>query len=110
MLAAQVDDARLDEGVVQYQTADGRWLGFHWSHDPHDLGVWRNGRRHDWRRHKSHLYQSSDGQPAPIFAPWGEGVLYVEADGDAFGCRVDDAGQVVFENGKPADVRARVLK
>ncbi|HND52238.1 MAG TPA: hypothetical protein PLV92_07570, partial [Pirellulaceae bacterium] len=54
--AARVDLAKLDEGIVQFKAADGKWLGFHWNDNPLDLGIWRNGRRHDWSWHAGQLY------------------------------------------------------
>ncbi|MHC4503378.1 MAG: hypothetical protein ACYTFI_08745 [Planctomycetota bacterium] len=110
-LAAEVDIAKLDQGIVQYKAADGKWLGFHWQDDPFNLGVWRNGTRHDLREHARFLYRSGDrpGPAAgPIHARWGEGALYVEAGGEAFACRVDGDGRVEFANGRPEAVRAKL--
>jgi hypothetical protein len=109
-LAAEVDTAKLAQGVVQYKAADGKWLGFHWQDDPFDLGVWRNGTRHDLAEHARYLYKNADGIWAggPIHSAWGGGTLYVEAGGEAFACRVDSGGRVTFANGKPEAVRAKL--
>jgi len=108
-LAAEVDTAKLDQGIVQYKASDGKWLGFHWHDAPHDLGVWRNGKRHDWRRHAAWLYRPAGadaaGPAVPISARWGSGTLYVEAGGEAFACTVADDGTVTFANGSPGAVR-----
>lgn len=118
VLAAEVDLAKLEEGIVQYKAADKAktWLGMHWNEQAGEVGVWRNGKRHDWKRHSKLLY---GGAPPPqdptagellfappIFSRWGEGLLYVEAGGTAFGCSVGEAGQVRFANGPPAEVQA----
>lgn len=98
-LAAEIDVSKLDEGVVQFKTADGRWLGFHWHDDPRQLGVWRNGRQHDWQRHAQYLYRTeSAGQPPLIESRWGEGKLEVSAGGKTFRCEVTDEGRVIFSN------------
>lgn len=98
-LAAEVDVSKLGEGIVQYKAADGTWLGFHWNDDPRDLGVWRNGKRHDWRRHAEYLYTNSDSQrPGPVEAKWGVGELVVRGGGSEFRSRVDEQGAVVFSS------------
>jgi hypothetical protein len=109
-LAAEVDAGELQSGIVRYKAADGKWLGFHWSDDPFDLGVWRNGARHDLRKHARYLYRSGDRLWAagPIHSRWGDGTLYVEAGGEAFACRVDGEGRVTFANGTPQAVRAKI--
>ena len=109
-LAAEVDVTKLGQGIVQYKAADGKWLGFHWSDDPFDLGVWRNGTRHDLREHAKYLYRNGDRAQAagPIHAKWGGGTLYVEAGGEAFACRVDEQGLATFANGTPGAVRAKL--
>jgi len=108
-LAAEVDLERLRDGIVQYKAADGKWLGFHWNDNPHELGVWRNGKRHDWSRHARYLYRVEDPtqeEPTPpIFARWGEGKLYVESGSQAFLSTVDGAGRASFRNGTPPTLR-----
>lgn len=100
VLAADVDVAKLGEGVVQYKSSDGKWLGFHWNDNANDLGCWRNGTRHDWAEHARHVYRSagSGAGPAVIESPRGAGKLRVEAGGQSFSCEVDESGRVVFEN------------
>lgn len=94
VLAAEVDVARLAEGVVQYKAADGKWLGVRWHDDPRQLGVWRNGKRHDWQRHAARLYGSGDeNQPGPIEAKWGSGELTIRAGGSEFTSHVDENGK-----------------
>jgi hypothetical protein len=102
VLAAEVDTSKLGEGIVQYKAADGKWLGFHWNDNPHDLGVWCNGKRHDWGSHALSLYGLSDAaqRSGPIDSRWGSGTLYVEAGGEAFRCTVSEEGQVAFTNGQ----------
>jgi hypothetical protein len=107
VLKAQVDVSKLAEGVVQYKAADGKWLGLHWHDDPLQLGVWRDGKRRDPGHDAAYLYRAGDGGPAPIRAKWGEGSIYVDAGGEAFGASVDGEGRAKFANGKPADVRTR---
>jgi len=106
--AAALDVTKLAEGVVQYRAADGKALGFHWKDDSRGLGVWRNGERHGWKAHAAHLYRSDrESQPAgPVYAPWGKGVLYVEAGGRAFANFVTPSGAVSSSDGEPAEVRA----
>lgn len=122
VLAAEVDLSKLAEGVVQYKSAaaDKKWLGINWNDKASELGVWKNGKRHDWKLHAKYLYAPVTAAKAmstnaasieiagPIYSRWGEGILYVEAGGEAFASSVDDQGQVQFYNGKPADVRAKV--
>ena len=99
-LAAEVDAAGLTAGVVRYRATDGTWLGFHWHDDPRDLGVWRNGARHDWAEHARWLYRPADGSRSdPIRAAWGGGALTVEAGGARFRGAVGEDGAVTFENG-----------
>lgn len=98
-MGATIDASKLDEGIIQFKTADGRWLGFHWHDDPRQLGVWRNGRQHDWTRHAQYLYRTeSRGRPPLIESRWGEGRLEVSADGKTFRCEVADDGRVIFTN------------
>ncbi len=98
-LAADCDVSKLDEGIVQFKTADGRWLGFHWHDDPMQLGVWRNGRQHDWRRHAEYLYHTEAADRAPLVeSRWGEGKLEVSAGGKTFRCEVAEDGRVNFAN------------
>jgi len=122
ILAAEVDLSKLAEGVVQYKSADAekKWLGINWNDKASDLGVWKNGKRHDWKLHAKYLYAPLPSSKAtasnsagieldgPIYSRWHEGILYVEAGGEAFATSVDEQGQVQFYNGKPADVRAKV--
>ena len=114
VLAAEVDVTKLGEGVVQYKAKDGKMLGFHWNDNPLDLGVWRNGKRHDWTEHAKYLYRvnTADGeQPtAPIFSRWGEGKLYIEAGGKAFLSAVDAEGKASFKNDSPEALRKLVAK
>ena len=111
VLKAKVDQSKLPEGVVQYQAADGKQLGFHWHDKPLELGVWRNGKRRDLAADARFLYRAGEGDNslAPIHAKWGDGKIYVEAGGEAFACTVDDRGQVKFANGKPDQVRAMAV-
>ncbi len=98
-LAAEVDVTELNAGVVRYKTPAGRWLGVHWHDDPHDLGVWRNGVRHDWAEHAAHLYRAADGSASdPIAATWGGGTLTVAAGDRTFRGAVTDDGLFSFEN------------
>ena len=99
-LAAEVDVTELDAGVVRYKTPAGRWLGLHWNDDPHDLGVWRNGVRHDWSAHAASLYRAAEGSAAaPIAAAWGGGTLTVTAGDRRFRGTVDEDGIYRFEDG-----------
>jgi hypothetical protein len=118
VIAAEVDTSKLDSGIVQYKASDGQWLGFHWQDNARNLGVWRNGKRHDFQEHSRYLYRNGDGgrigilgEPysAPIYSKWGEGTLYVEAGGEAFASTVSEDGRVTFHNGKPKDVRAKLI-
>ena len=103
-LAAEVDVSELNAGVVRYKTPAGRWLGLHWNDDPHDLGVWRNGERHDWTTHAAHLYRAAPGSASsPIQAAWGGGALTVAAGGRRFRGSVDDAGGYAFEHADSRD-------
>lgn len=108
VLNAELDTEKLEQGVVQYKTGD-LWLGFHWNDNPHNLGVWRNGQRHDYTQHARHLYATNGPvagkSQARIVSPRGSGQLYVEANGQAFFSEVDESGQVTFHNGKPAELR-----
>lgn len=111
VLAAEVDMTQLSEGIARYKSSDGKWLGFHWNDNANELGVWRNGERHDWNQHGQYLYlsQPTAEQPAaPIWSRWGEGTLYVEAGGEAFRSTVPTDGKADFVNGKPAEVRPTV--
>jgi hypothetical protein len=111
-LAASLDVSKIAEGIVQYKAADGKFLGFHWNDDPRELGVWRNGQRHDWKAHAAHLYHTAgdDELAGPIAAPWGQGRLLVEAGGQAFASVVAENGDFKFTQGKPADVRTWLEK
>ncbi|MDX1946775.1 MAG: hypothetical protein SFU86_15345 [Pirellulaceae bacterium] len=107
-LAAKIDTTKLAEGVVQFQAADGTWLGFNWQDNAQNLGVWRNGQRHDFADHARYLYRSSPTGEivGPIHQAWGQGTLYVEAGGEAFACTVAENGTVSFCGGPPSEVRA----
>lgn len=97
VLAAKVDTSKLSQGIVQYQADDGKWLGFHWNDNPHDLGLWRNGERHDWQTHRQHLYDAPERADAPaIYSRWGKGRLEVNAGGASFSCQVSAEGEVEF--------------
>jgi hypothetical protein len=103
-LAAEVDLDELDTGVARYKSTDGRWLGIHWNDDPRDLGVWRNGKRHDWQWHANQLYavqplESKAGAPvaAPIASERGSGLLRVSAGGASFKCQVAEDGKVDWQ-------------
>lgn len=78
------------EPVARYKSAEGKRLGIHYSDDPLDLGVWRNGKRRDLKN--AALYESP-----VISAGWGEGVLEVKAGGAAFRCRVSEQGKADFQ-------------
>ncbi len=106
VLAAEIDASKLEEGIVTYKATDGKHLGFHWNDDPHDLGNWQNGTRHDWGRHSEFLYTGRGG-PAPLHGRWGSGTLYVEAKDEAFYAHVDDEGDVTFESGTRSEIRKR---
>lgn len=110
VLAAEVDASKLNDGIVQYKSRDGKFLGFHWNDNPRDLGVWRNGKRHDWTEHAAHLYRTADAtEPSGrINARWGGGVLYVAAGGQAFYSAVDEHGAVTFANGRPDEIKAKL--
>lgn len=105
VLAAQVDVSQLDQGIVQYKSG-AKNLGLHWHDDPKQLGVWRNGKRHDWTAHAGLLY-GSEQAGAPLISTRGSGVLYVETGDTAFSCKVADDGKVTWQNGKPGEVRAK---
>lgn len=100
-LAARVDASKLAGGEVEYRAADGKTLRLQWSDDPKELGVWRDGRRHDWAEHARYLYRTADaaGQAGPLSSPWGSGRLFVQAGRYTFNCSVGDDGRVTFENG-----------
>jgi len=113
VLAAEVDVTKLAEGIVQYKAKDGKAFGFHWNDDPSKLGVWRNGKRHDWEEHARYLYRvnaEGDEPTPPIFSRWGEGKLYVEAGGQAFLSTVDAAGKATFRNDSPEALRPLVAE
>ena len=59
VLKAELDLAELSSGVAKYKSWRGQWLGLHWNDDPHNLGVWKNGKRHDFKAHAASLYQTS---------------------------------------------------
>lgn len=109
VLAAELDAGKLNEGVVQYKTKDGKFLGIHWSDKASELGVWKNGKRHDWLQHAAYLYRNAQATElaAPIYSRWHEGKLYVEAGDQAFASRVSEDGQVMFANGSVQEVRAK---
>ncbi len=110
VLAADVDVSKLDDAIVQYKAADRgrRWLGMHWNEKSGEVGLWRNGKRHDWKQHAQFLYRRLDSSElaGPIFSRWHEGTLYIEAGGEAFASTVSGDGRVSFHNGKPDAVRA----
>ncbi|MEJ6580888.1 MAG: hypothetical protein QNL68_13975 [Akkermansiaceae bacterium] len=90
VLASELDLSELDQGIVRCKTPDGKHLGIHWSDDPLDLGVWRNGKRRDLKNPA--LYES------PVIKAAGDGTLTVEAGGHRFQATVDESGHVVFSN------------
>lgn len=93
----EIDSSKLQEGIVQYKTADGKWLGFHWNDNPSDLGCWINGKRHDWKEHARHHYRSSSPEVSnPIQSEWGSGRLQVTTQNAKFECLVDERGKVMF--------------
>ena len=99
--SATVDASQLSKGIVTYKLERGRtksrkWLGLHWNKNPHNLGVWKNGKRHDFVDHARHLYQSSDNEL--IQAKWGLGSLTVQTTGNSFECSVDSDGEVTFKS------------
>lgn len=100
VLAAEVDLSKLEEGVVQYKAADRekKWLGMNWGDGANGLGVWRNGKRHDWQQHAGLLYGAVGPDHAPIHSLWGEGKLQVSAGGESFTCSVGSDGKVSFRN------------
>ncbi|MFO0869192.1 MAG: hypothetical protein U0935_09680 [Pirellulales bacterium] len=105
VLAAQVDLAQLDSGIVKYRTDDGRSLGLHWHDDPRELEVWRNGHLHDWQRHAEWLYGPAalPASPAPTAAPpvesrRGSGTLRVSVEGAEFRCHVAEDGRVEWSH------------
>lgn len=105
VLAAEVDLSQLDSGVVQYEAADRdkKWLGVNWGDQTRGLGVWRNGKRHDWEAHAKVLYGSEQKEAGIVHSPWGEGRLAVNAGGESFVCTVTDDGKVSFRNQPSAD-------
>lgn len=111
VLEAEVDSSKLASGVVQYKSASGKFLGFHWNDNAADLGVWKNGKRHDWAKHAASLYQTAEATEitGPIDARWNDGALYVEAGESGFYCKVGEDGKVVFYNGKPAEVKSKIV-
>jgi Putative esterase len=112
VLAAEVDVAKLEEANIQYKASGttGHWLGMNWNQQSGEVGVWRNGKRHDWKQHAKSLYRRLDREElaGPIYSRWREGTLYVEAGGEAFASTVGDDGQATFHNGKPEEVRNKV--
>ncbi len=108
VLAAEVDVSKLDEGVVQYKAADRdkKWLGMNWGDRTRGLGVWRNGKRHDWAAHAKLLYGSEQSETGIVSSPWGEGRLNVNAGGESFTCSVSEDGKVSFRN-EPAASKPR---
>ncbi len=74
--SADLDSSKLDQGIVQLKLSKSQWLGFHWNDDPHDLGVWKNGKRHDWKQHARYLYRFQESgkkqMAAPVFAERGQ--------------------------------------
>ncbi len=111
-LGANVDESELQTGIARYKSADGKWLGIHWNDSPSELGVWRNGERHDWKEHAGYLYHAGSGDElrAPIDSRWGRGELYVEAGKTAFSTRVSPEGKVSFTNGDSGQVRTWLAK
>lgn len=97
VLAAEVDVTELDKGIAKYKAASGQWLGFHWNDKPHDLGVWKNGTRHDFQEHARYLYQASN-QPSLVESRWGTGELRVNTARYRYHCRVDASGKVEWES------------
>lgn len=64
-----------------------------------DLPVlWRNGKRHDWRKHWA-LWQPADGDQTPVYLGWKERKLHVEAGGHVFQAEVNDEGRYLFRTG-----------
>ena len=102
VLLAKLDISKLEQGIVQYKTQDDKALGFHWQDNQNNLGVWRNGKRHDWQKHAQYLYRVGDiiSPSPPIFSKWGDGKLYVEVGNSTFSCEVDQDGKVKFSQGK----------
>ena len=100
VLAAEVDVSHLADGVVQYKAADRdkKWLGVNWGDRTRGLGVWRNGKRHDWETHAKLLYGSEESAAGIIYSPWGAGQLTVNAGGESFTCSVSEDGKVSFRN------------
>jgi hypothetical protein len=100
-LAAEVDLAKLQQGIVQYKSG-GKQLGLHWHDDPKNLGVWRNGQQHDWLRHAQLLYGAGKPDaPAPLSAAWGAGSLNVAAGGATFSSSVAEDGTTTFTQTGP---------
>ncbi len=124
-LAAQVDVTKLDQGIVQYKAADTekKWLGFHWNDQAHNLGVWHNSKRHDWKQHSKYLYAPNTRQREHDTVPTETNDISLAAQsirvgakascmskpaGNAFFSSVDNTGKVTFQNGTPDKVRDQV--
>lgn len=85
VLQSEIDVSKIEDGVATYKSPTGKHLGFHWNDDPKNLGVWRNGQRHNWKEHAAWLYRAGDGNTTPpIAARWGAGRLVVNAGGETF--------------------------
>ena len=94
---ARLDDADVDDGVVQYTGAGGDTVKMKFRRDPSEYKVWRNGQLHDWKRHRVG-YRQADKAGGLIEQDWLGGTLTVRAGGKEFSCTVTDEGKVTFYN------------
>lgn len=96
VLKAEIDRSKIESGIATYRSLDGKWLGFHWNDQPHQLGVWKNGQRHDFKEHAKFLYRTASEDL--IHAGWGSGEIGVSTSRGKFHCQVKPDGIVVFDS------------
>lgn len=97
---SSLDVSARAQGRVVYRTSDGRELRMQYANSR--PVVHRDGVLHDWAQHRD-LYRPADGGKAPIWMPWGDGVLRVEAGGYVFEGRVDADGRYSYTNRRISD-------
>jgi hypothetical protein len=100
----ELDLEKIQQGIVRVRIPGQHHLGLHWNDDPQQLGVWVRGQRHDWGRHRRHLYLAQMPDRPRLHAEHGSGKIFIEAGASAFASAVDEAGRARFLQGQPAEV------
>ncbi len=100
LAAARISDWDADKGEASYTASDGRTLRVVWGDALPDFIVERDGERHDWAEHASHVYTEADAPAGEgvLEEDWLGGTLTVRAGGRVFTSTVTDEGVVSFEN------------